>query len=234
MAPVINDLMHALWKHLKPSPYNQSHSLVTTRILGKLGGRNRRMLKDPPQLATNIPSLSGLDLQIYFDPSPSPHSFSLDECLSLAIRTLQDSSVPAFHRKHAYKFLVATIPLLLDVNEGNEDLADCVTEKIQEEFLSNAIGENSESSNNAITTNLTEIDNDDMDIDLPNDENEPPQSTRPKKIKKEGHKQILRRKYLQEDTLQNVICALFVASSLSDLKDQAWPFLKNICRHFAL
>ncbi|CAI2169805.1 6786_t:CDS:10 [Funneliformis geosporum] len=235
MAPVINDLMHSLWKHLKPSPYNQSHSLSTTRILGKLGGRNRRMLKDPPQLETNIPSLNGLDIQIYFDPSPLPHSFSLDECLSLAIRTLQDTSVTAFHKKHAYKFISATIPLLFDVNEGNKNLANCISERLHQEFLSNVIGEdNTESMNTTQTTHLTDNICDNMDVDLPNNENVPSQSTIPKKIKKEGHKQILRRKYLQEDTLQNVIVALFVAASLPELKEQAWPFLQNICRHFAL
>ncbi|CAB4408939.1 unnamed protein product [Rhizophagus irregularis] len=229
MAPVINDLMHALWKHLKPSPYNQSHSLVTTRILGKLGGRNRRMLKDPPQLATNIPSLSGLDLQIYFDPSLTSHSFSLDECLSLSIRTLQDSNVSTFYRKHAYKFLVATIPLLFDLNEGDEGLAACITERLHQEFLPNVMGENTELLNSKLSASLT--DNDNMDVDLPNSEN---QSAISKKVKKEGHKQILRRKNLQEDTLQNAICALFVASSIPELKDQAWPFLQDICKHFAL
>ncbi|CAG8771198.1 1291_t:CDS:2, partial [Acaulospora colombiana] len=54
------------------------------------------------------------------------------------------------------------------------------------------------------------------------------------KIAKEGHKQILRRKVVQEESLRNVICSLFVASSLPEFKEQAWPFLQNLCRHFAI
>lgn len=45
---VLRDLMEALHAHLKPHPANHVHSHTTIRILGKLGGRNRRLLtKDP-------------------------------------------------------------------------------------------------------------------------------------------------------------------------------------------
>ena len=50
MAPVIDDLMAALWAHLKPYPYNHFHSHTTMRILGKLGGRNRKFMEGPPIL----------------------------------------------------------------------------------------------------------------------------------------------------------------------------------------
>ncbi|RKP06666.1 hypothetical protein THASP1DRAFT_18177, partial [Thamnocephalis sphaerospora] len=50
MAPVIDGLMLALWRHLRPGA-NESHSQVTMRILGKLGGRNRRLFVNPPLLA---------------------------------------------------------------------------------------------------------------------------------------------------------------------------------------
>ena len=50
MAPVIDELMLALWNHLKPTPYSHFHSHTTMRILGKLGGRNRKFLQGPPSL----------------------------------------------------------------------------------------------------------------------------------------------------------------------------------------
>ena len=50
MAPVIDELMSALWDHLKPTPYSHFHSHTTMRILGKLGGRNRKFLNGPPEL----------------------------------------------------------------------------------------------------------------------------------------------------------------------------------------
>ncbi|KAI9615596.1 hypothetical protein H4Q26_011538 [Puccinia striiformis f. sp. tritici PST-130] len=42
MAPVVHDVMASLWKLLKPLPYNPQHAPVALRILGKLGGRNRK------------------------------------------------------------------------------------------------------------------------------------------------------------------------------------------------
>ncbi|GME88393.1 unnamed protein product [Ambrosiozyma monospora] len=42
--PVIEDVMKALWKHLRPLPYYHLHSHTTLRILGKLGGRNRNFI----------------------------------------------------------------------------------------------------------------------------------------------------------------------------------------------
>ncbi|CAG8541435.1 8605_t:CDS:10, partial [Gigaspora rosea] len=224
MAPVINDLMNALWKHLKPTPYSNAHSHVAMRILGKLGGRNRRMLKEPAQLNSHTPPLTGIDLQIYFEPHTNPHNLSLDENLSLAARILQDPNT-TFYKKNAYKFLVATIPLFIDLDEGTEDLAASITARVQQQLLQND-------------------DRDDMEInpsnmesangDIPNVTSEFRELSINKMPSKEGHKQILRRKVVQEETLQNVICSLFVASSLPDLKEQAWPFLENICRHFAL
>ncbi|CAG8506762.1 53_t:CDS:10, partial [Cetraspora pellucida] len=225
MAPVINDLMNALWKHLKPTPYNNTHSHVAMRILGKLGGRNRRMLKDPAQLNYYAPPLTGIDLQIYFEPHTNPHNIPLDEGLSLAARVLQDPNTTLFYRKNAYKFLVATIPLFINLDEGPENLAISITARVQQQLLQNNEGDDME-----IIPSSTE--NTHGDIPIVTDEfRELSINNMPSK---EGHKQILKRKVVQEETLQNVIYSLFVASSLPDLKDQAWPFLENICRHFAL
>lgn len=44
LKPVLHDLMEALHSHLKPLPGSHFHAHTTTRILGKLGGRNRQSL----------------------------------------------------------------------------------------------------------------------------------------------------------------------------------------------
>lgn len=44
MAPHAQDIMASLWLHLQPLPHNHQHSHTTLRILGKMGGRNRRVL----------------------------------------------------------------------------------------------------------------------------------------------------------------------------------------------
>ncbi|KAK1236603.1 transcription-associated protein 1 [Marasmius sp. AFHP31] len=47
---VLRELMEALHSHLKPLPSNHILSHTTIRILGKLGGRNRRLLTKEPSL----------------------------------------------------------------------------------------------------------------------------------------------------------------------------------------
>lgn len=44
MAPHAQDIMASLWLHLQPLPHNHQHAHTTLRILGKMGGRNRRVL----------------------------------------------------------------------------------------------------------------------------------------------------------------------------------------------
>ncbi|KAF9075762.1 FAT domain-containing protein [Rhodocollybia butyracea] len=47
---VLRELMEALCSHLKPLPANHALAHTTIRILGKLGGRNRRLLAKEPAL----------------------------------------------------------------------------------------------------------------------------------------------------------------------------------------
>ncbi|CAG8494971.1 1279_t:CDS:10 [Ambispora gerdemannii] len=224
MAPVINDLMLALWKHLKPSPYNPSHSISATRILGKLGGRNRRLLKDPPKLSFTTPPGNGLDLQIFFDSNSAPQKLPLDECLTLTAKTLEDPNVTLHYKKQAFKFLVSSIPLLFDLDPGSYDLTKLIATRVQRRLLHN-------DDNESATIVKMEIDNQNepipvqttIAVDLP-----------PSKKRQEGHKLSLRRKAVQEERIQLFLCALFTAASLPDLKDEAWPCLENVCRHIAL
>ncbi|GAA5986698.1 hypothetical protein JCM10908_003861 [Rhodotorula pacifica] len=48
-APVIDEVMVGLWKLLRPLPFNHQHAHTTMRILGKIGGRNRKGFS-PPKL----------------------------------------------------------------------------------------------------------------------------------------------------------------------------------------
>ena len=53
--PIRPELMGALWRHLQPStvsnPRQPRHGPTTLRLLGKLGGRNRTVFKQPPALS---------------------------------------------------------------------------------------------------------------------------------------------------------------------------------------
>jgi len=47
---LFTDLMQALSRHLKPAPY--PYGLLSLRLLGKLGGKNRRFLREPMDVCT--------------------------------------------------------------------------------------------------------------------------------------------------------------------------------------
>jgi transformation/transcription domain-associated protein len=51
LSTVLRDLMEALFSHLKPLPASHHPAHTTIRILGKLGGRNRRLLTKEPALS---------------------------------------------------------------------------------------------------------------------------------------------------------------------------------------
>ena len=48
---VFTSLMQSLSRHLRPAPY--PYGLLTLRLLGKLGGKNRQFLREPLQLPSN-------------------------------------------------------------------------------------------------------------------------------------------------------------------------------------
>ncbi|TFK23272.1 atypical/PIKK/TRRAP protein kinase [Coprinopsis marcescibilis] len=105
---VLRELMEALFNHLKPAP--QSHHLAhtTIRILGKLGGRNRRLLfkepaliyhhhSEPPKMTV---SFNGIHEKIKLGPISE-----------LAVSVLSKSQ-PA-DQVHAYSYLENCASLLL-------------------------------------------------------------------------------------------------------------------------
>ncbi|KII95163.1 hypothetical protein PLICRDRAFT_693420 [Plicaturopsis crispa FD-325 SS-3] len=111
LSTVLRELMEALHSHLKPVPANHHHAHTTIRILGKLGGRNRRLLNKEPALKfrhysemAKIPVSFGGNLE----------SIELGAVSHLAVRTLRSAS--AHYRPHAYNYLEICLTVL--VNEG--------------------------------------------------------------------------------------------------------------------
>ena len=76
LKPVLRDLMDALHGHLKPLPSNHHLAHTTIRILGKLGGRNRRLLDESPHMqyhdfsdhASLLVTFSGRACRIHITP----------------------------------------------------------------------------------------------------------------------------------------------------------------------
>ena len=93
MNTVMPELMLAIWKHLRPSPY--IYGPVALRILGKLGGRNRNCIRSPLELTCKENPENGLRLVLTFEPGIH-FMLPVDEYVQQPIAV--DFSVPGLPR----------------------------------------------------------------------------------------------------------------------------------------
>ncbi|KAI0530691.1 hypothetical protein KFK09_000238 [Dendrobium nobile] len=117
MASVMSDAILALWSHLRPLPYPWGTKAL--QLLGKLGGRNRRFLKEPLMLECKENPEHGLRLILTFAPS-TPFLVPLDRCIYLAVAAVMNhgSGMDSFYRRQALKFLRVCLVSLLNL-QGN-------------------------------------------------------------------------------------------------------------------
>ncbi|CAL0314477.1 unnamed protein product [Lupinus luteus] len=104
MANVMSEVILALWSHLRPAPYPWGAKAL--QLLGKLGGRNRRFLKEPLALECKENPEHGLRLILTFEPA-TPFLVPLDRCINLAVEAVMNINcgMDFFYRKQALKFL---------------------------------------------------------------------------------------------------------------------------------
>lgn len=225
MAPVMTELMNALWSHLKPLPYNQQHSHAALRILGKLGGRNRRMLKKPPQLTFSPRTEDGVSVEVVFDPNSTPYTLPLDKCLDVAVKTLARTDVNSFYQKYAYEFLKANMALMLELEEGPPQLAQSLYQRVKQQLLD---GEQED----AMQVDSTAEENTDENTVVGSALKE--NGTKPKRLTGNGYTKYLSKRIAQEDALRTILVAILKASTLPNLEEDAWTFFQHVCRHFTL
>ena len=115
MAPFVPEIMAALWRHLRPLPHNHQHSHTTMRILGKLGGRNRRFLQLPPTLHDARTAAPRIELQLNGARQP----LDLLPAVDLAVGHVAHAD-PAV-RRQAFDLLTTAAVLLVDA--GSEQHA---------------------------------------------------------------------------------------------------------------
>lgn len=122
--PVVSDVFNALFKLLKPQPYNHQISHTAVRILGKLGGRNRRFITPPTNL--NIKKGLNLEIKAFFKISGFKDEvpLSITPGICSAINILQNHNIDIHYRKSAFNYLCSILKLLIH-SSGNipEDLA---------------------------------------------------------------------------------------------------------------
>lgn len=262
MAPVMEELMTALWSHLRPLPYSQQHSHVAMRILGKLGGRNRRMLNRPPELNFDKRVESGVSVEIIFDANSTPHTLPLDKCLQVACNTLEKHDTDVFYKKHAYEFLKANIVMMLELDEGPDNLAQSLYQRVKEHLLQSdtilstaneskiEVDETKKQDEEQKSDKPSEESTSDMDVDKTSDAKsiEKPSEgnstivgdtlsesgLKPKRLSGNGYIKYLSKRVGQEESLRIMLVAIIKASTLAEISDDAWPLFENICRHFML
>ena len=109
LAPVRQDVMAALWKLLRPVPFNHQHAHTTMRILGKIGGRNRKNLT-PSRLEWRIVGDEAL-MPIRFEGAEEPadglgeqpRGVRMAPMVELAGRMFRGGS--AHYRRNAWLYL---------------------------------------------------------------------------------------------------------------------------------
>ncbi|KAK9457474.1 hypothetical protein V1511DRAFT_170812 [Dipodascopsis uninucleata] len=126
--PVIEEVMEALWTHLKPLPYPHQPSHTTLRILGKLGGRNRRYLQPPKNLNCSGAPANDPVIMVEINGISGRRSFPLTVGLEAVFRAITDYRADAHYRIEAFHLLSATVRLFFDKSDLGPDVEQIALE----------------------------------------------------------------------------------------------------------
>ncbi|KAI1736178.1 FAT domain-containing protein [Xylaria scruposa] len=207
MAPVIEELMNALFEHLKPHPYSHFHAHTTMRILGKLGGRNRKFMTEtlPVNYQRYADDPSSFDMRLIG--SKKDRAFPAGVGIDFAIRKLMEVPKPSkmnnvkqqdgFYKKQALQLIKTQIKLRIGVDHLPEDLPRLVRLQMQD-----ILAKKPSASFSAFET-----------------------SNRERSVAKRDEENL---------TMKRLIKAIMFAESLPEFREEADVFLMNICRHFTI
>jgi transformation/transcription domain-associated protein len=210
MAPVIDELMTALFDHLKPHPYSHFHAHTTLRILGKLGGRNRKFMTDalPVTFQHYVDDRSSFDVRLIG--SRRDRAFPAHLGIELAIQKLMEVPKPVkgpspsaskqydpYYKRQALQLIIAQVKLRVGFDSLPDDLPRLVRLQVQD--LINR--------NKALDVSIFET------------------SDRERSTAKKDD---------EEHLLKRLIKALMFAQSIPDFKAEVDALLLNLARHFTI
>ncbi|KAI1180923.1 FAT domain-containing protein [Nemania sp. FL0916] len=207
MAPVIEELMNALFEHLKPHPYSHFHAHTTMRILGKLGGRNRKFMTEtlPVNFQRYADDPSSYDMRLIG--SKRDRAFPAALGIDFAIRKLMEVPKPskfntakvqdAYYKKQSLQLIKSQIKLRIGIDHLPEDLPRLV--RLQMDDLLNR---QPAAGFDAFET-----------------------SNKQRSVAKKDEEDIIMKRLLK---------ALMFAESIPEHREEADVFLMNVCRHFTI
>ncbi|KAI1391135.1 uncharacterized protein F4822DRAFT_175206 [Hypoxylon trugodes] len=207
MAPVIEDLMNALFEHLKPHPYSHFHAHTTMRILGKLGGRNRKFMTEalPVNYQKYADDPASFDLRLIG--SKKDRAFPAELGIDFAIRKLMEIPRPSkansarqfdgYYKKQALQLIKSQLKLRVGIDHLPEDLPRLVRLQVQDLLARKPAA----------------------DFAIFNT------SDRERSVAKKDE---------QDEVTKRLIKAIMYAESLPEFREEADVFLMNLCRHFTI
>lgn len=204
MAPVIDELMTALFDHLRPAPYSHFHAHTTMRILGKLGGRNRKFMTGAVSLNFQKFSDDVTSFDLRLIGSIKDRAFPAEIGIDLAIGKLMETpKTPSakkndsWYKKQAFHFVQTQLKLRLGADNYPDNFERLVRLNSQD-LLSKQCS--------VISTSLETSD----------------------------RERSLSKKYGQDLILKKLIKAMIFSVSLPELSTEAVTLISNICKHFTV
>lgn len=204
MSPIMDELMTALWDHLRPHPYNHFHAHTTMRILGKLGGRNRKFLNHPPEISFEQYSDDNPSFDIKLIGPSDKRPFPIDVGVDLAIGKLMEvpktqaaKESDSYYKQQAYRMISSQLKLYIGHENLPEDLASLLRLHANDLYETKATG-------------MADI------------------------LDKSERSSSIAKKAVQEGTLKKLLKASIFAITIPDLEPAATPFVADVCKHFAV
>jgi transformation/transcription domain-associated protein len=128
--PVRTDLIQGLWRILS-SP-NDQLAQMAYRVLGKLGGSNRKMIIEPQKLEynkniNNCKEFNGPTMKVSFPDYGANIEVSLEKVIQSCETILKPTTSTAskkhdlFYKKHAFKIVTSFMSSLIEPLLGNND-----------------------------------------------------------------------------------------------------------------
>ena len=207
MAPVIDELMTALFDHLKPHPYSHFHAHTTMRILGKLGGRNRKFMTSAVPLTYQTYADDPASFDIRLIGSKYDRAFPAELGIDFAIqklmegpktgKTAQTRQHDSYYKGQALHFLKAQLRLRIGFDQLPEDLPRIVRLQAQDLIARKT------------DINFAPFEVSDRDRSIP--------------MKDE-----------QDEVTKRLLKAIMFSESIDEYREASNSFILDVCRHFAV
>ncbi|KAF5100851.1 hypothetical protein D0Z00_001120 [Geotrichum galactomycetum] len=184
--------------HIDPASFNEivEADHTTFRILGKLGGRNRRYLTPPADLKNISVLEQEASVLLNLDGINELQPLKLTPSITCALNVLEDHRITTHYRKEAYNYLSTVLKLFFNTAPAPEELADQI-----QSCVSIILG-----------SDFPEIDK--------HLENDPSRDVNQKR--------------LQNQLFERLLQAVFYATSIPEVKEEALELVKNLCEHCVL